>query len=147
MLPGLGDVGFVDVAMEPGGAQGFGVIGEEKVPVFALPGRPVDAFVAFEVFVRPVIRKMVGVTRLHRPTVRATLSADISSHGGPRQFARGRVSLVGEDEYRVDQLGALEAPHLTDLARANALIVVPEAAEHLPAGTEVDCLLLERRRG
>ena len=147
LLPGLGDVRFVDVAMEPGGSQGFGAIGEERVPVFALPGRPVDAFVAFEVFVRPVIRKMVGVTRLHRPTVRATLSTDISSHGGPRQFARGRVSQVGEDEYRVEQLGALQAPHLTDLARANALIVVPEAADHLAAGTEVDCLLLERRRG
>jgi molybdopterin molybdotransferase len=140
-------VDFVHVAMEPGAEQAFGVIGEERVPIFCLPGRPVDAFVAFEVFVRPAIRKMVGVTRLHRPTVRATLTADIDSTAGPRQFARARVSASGEEEYQVEPLGSLEAPHLTDLARANALAVVPESVAHIPAGAQVDCLLLERRRG
>lgn len=147
VLPSMGAVDFVDVAMEPGATQGFGVIGEERVPVFSLSGRPVDAFVAFEVFVRPVIRKMVGVTRLHRPTVRARLTRDIVSRSGPRQFARARVSTTGESEYRVEPLGELAAPHLTDLARANALIVVPEAVPRVAADTEVDCLLLERRRG
>ena len=147
VAPGLGHVDLVEVAMEPGGVQGFGTIGEEKVPVFCLPGRPVDAFVAFEVFVRPVIRKMVGVSRLHRPTVRATLTRDIDSRTGPRQFARARVSATSEESYQVQPLGALEAPHLTDLARANALVVVPEASDYLAEGAEVDCLLLERRRG
>lgn len=147
VAPSLGDVDFVRVAMEPGADQAFGVIGEEQVPVFCLPGRPVDAFVAFEVFVRPLIRKMVGVTRLHRPTVRATLTADIETVAGPRQFARAHVSSLGDDEYRVEPLGSLAAPHLTDLARANALLVVPEHVGSLPAGADVDCLLLERRRG
>ena len=147
VVPGLGPVDLVEVAMDPGGVQGFGAIGDEKVPVFCLPGRPVDAFVAFEVFVRPVIRKMVGVSRLHRPTVRATLTRDIESTRGPRQFARARVSASGEETYLVEPLGALEAPHLTDLARANALVVVPESADRLAEGAEVDCLLLERRRG
>jgi molybdopterin molybdotransferase len=146
VIGSLGDVRFVDLDMEPGGEQGFGVIGEESVPVFCLPGRPVDAFVSFEVFVRPVIRKMVGVTRLHRRTVRATLTRDVTSVAGSRQFARARVSASGEDDYQVEPLGDLAAPHLTDLARANALVVVPEAVDHLPAGAEVDCLLLERRR-
>jgi molybdopterin molybdotransferase len=147
VVPGLGAVDLVEVAMDPGGVQGFGTIGDEKVPVFCLPGRPVDAFVAFEVFVRPVIRKMVGVSRLHRPTVRATLTRDIESTRGPRQFARARVSASGEETFQVEPLGALEAPHLTDLARANALVVVPESTDHLVEGAEVDCLLLERRRG
>ncbi len=147
VIGSLGDVRFVDIDMQPGGEQGFGVIGEESVPVFCLPGRPVDAFVAFEVFVRPVIRKMVGVTRLHRPTVRATLTRDIVSTAGPRQFARARVAASGEEEYQVEPLGDLAAPHLTDLARANALVVVPEAVDQLSAGAQVDCLLLERRRG
>jgi molybdopterin molybdotransferase len=147
VAPSLGQVEFIHVAMEPGAEQAFGVVGEEQVPIFCLPGRPVDAFVAFEVFVRPVIRKMVGVSRLHRPTVRATLTADIDTAAGPRQFARARVSASGEDEYVVEPLGSLEAPHLTDLARANALVVVPEQVGHLAAGSSVDCLLLERRRG
>ncbi len=147
VVPTMGDVEMTRLAMDPGGVQGFGTIGEEQVPIFCLPGRPVDAFVAFEVFVRPVIRTMVGVSRLHRPTVRATLTDDIDSTPGPRQFARARVSAWREDSYRAEPLGTLDAPHLTDLARANALVVVPEAADRLDAGTEVDCLLLERRRG
>jgi molybdopterin molybdotransferase len=147
VVPRMGDVEMTRLAMDPGGVQGFGTIGEEQVPIFCLPGRPVDAFVAFEVFVRPVIRTMVGVSRLHRPTVRATLTDDIDSTPGPRQFARARVSAWREESYHVEPLGTLDAPHLTDLARANALVVVPESADRLEAGTEVDCLLLERRRG
>lgn len=147
VVPTLGEVDIATLAMDPGSVQGFGTVGDEQVPIFCLPGRPVDAFVAFEVFVRPVIRTMVGVSRLHRPTVRATLVDDIDSTAGPRQFARARVSATGEDSYQVQPLGTLDAPHLTDLARANALVVVPEAADRLEAGTEVDCLLLERRRG
>lgn len=147
VLPGLGDVEFIEVAMEPGGTQGYGVVGEEQVPVFALPGRPVDAFVAFEVFVRPVIRKMVGVSKLHRPTERAVLSQPVRSTPGRRQFARGRLHPTLEGTFTVDPLGTLEAPHLTDLARANTLVVVPEQTTSLAAGEEVDCLLLERRRG
>lgn len=147
VMPLLGEVPFVHLDMEPGPEQGFGTVGEERVPIFCLPGRPVDAFVAFEVFVRPVVRKMVGVPRLHRPNVRATLTSEVVSSQGLRQFARARVSAVSEEEYRVEPLGALAAPHLTDLARANALAVVPESVDHLPAGAQVDCLLLERRRG
>jgi molybdopterin molybdotransferase len=147
VVPTLGEVEFIDVAMEPGGVQGFGVIGEERVPVFCLPGRPVDAFVAFEVFVRPVIRKMVGVAKLHRPSERAELTAAVHASPGVRQFVRGRVHPTVEGTWLVDPLGAGESPHLTDLARANALVVVPEPVATLPAGAEVDCLLLERRRG
>jgi molybdopterin molybdotransferase len=147
VVPTLGDVDFIDVAMEPGGVQGFGVIGDERVPVFCLPGRPVDAFVAFEVFVRPVIRKMVGVAKLHRPSERAVLTAPVHASTGVRQFVRGRLHPTAEGTWRVDPLGAGESPHLTDLARANALVVVPEPVAALPAGAEVDCLLLERRRG
>jgi molybdopterin molybdotransferase len=147
VLPALGDVEFLEVAMEPGSVQGFGVIGEERVPVFCLPGRPVDAFVAFEVFVRPVIRKMVGVSRLHRPTERARLAEALESPRGLRHFARGRIHPTLDSGPVVEPLGTREAPHLTDLARANTLIVVPESVGALPAGDDVDCLLLERRRG
>ena len=46
--------------MQPGKPQGFGLIGEDEVPIIMMPGNPVSAFVSFEVFVRPVLRKMMG---------------------------------------------------------------------------------------
>ena len=48
--------------MQPGKPQGFGLIGDDRIPMIMLPGNPVSAFVSFEAFVRPVIRKLMGIT-------------------------------------------------------------------------------------
>src|SRR3954451_21419389 len=63
----IGEVKFERVAMQPGMPQGFGRIGPDKTPFFGLPGNPVSAYVSFEVFVRPALRRMLGVEPLHRP--------------------------------------------------------------------------------
>ena len=47
----LGTVEFVEVAMQPGKPQGFGIVGEDATPIFTLPGNPVSAYVSFEMFV------------------------------------------------------------------------------------------------
>jgi len=61
VLSRLGTVAFEQVAMQPGKPQGFGTIGPDSTPIITLPGNPVSSYVSFEVFVRPVIRKMLGV--------------------------------------------------------------------------------------
>ena len=61
VLSRLGTVGFHKVAMQPGMPQGFGTIGPDSTPVFGLPGNPVSAMVSFEAFVRPALRRMLGV--------------------------------------------------------------------------------------
>lgn len=50
---------FVQVAMQPGKPQGVGRLAG-GTPLLALPGNPVSAFVSFEVFVRPVLRRLLG---------------------------------------------------------------------------------------
>ena len=62
VMPELGECDFTQVAMQPGKPQGFGLIGDDRIPMIMLPGNPVSAFVSFEAFVRPVIRKLMGVT-------------------------------------------------------------------------------------
>ena len=57
-LSRMGTVTFDKVAMQPGMPQGFGGIGPDQTPIFTLPGNPVSAFVSFEMFVRPVLRRM-----------------------------------------------------------------------------------------
>ena len=73
VLSRLGTVTFDKVAMQPGKPQGFGTIGPDSTPIFTLPGNPVSAYVSFEVFVRPAMRRMLGVEPLDRPMVRAVL--------------------------------------------------------------------------
>ena len=84
----LGTVAFETVAMQPGKPQGFGTIGPDSTPIITLPGNPVSSYVSFEVFVRPVIRRMLGVEPLHRPVVRAVCEGAMTSPAGKRQYAR-----------------------------------------------------------
>ena len=146
VLSGLGTVSFDKVAMQPGKPQGFGTVGDDATPIFTLPGNPVSAFVSFEVFVRPAIRKMLGSARLHRPSAKAVLQERLRSPDGRRQFARARVQTSNDGTYHVRPIGSQQSHLMGDLAYANALIVVPEHVTEVAAGQVVDTVLLERRR-
>ncbi|MEW2076928.1 gephyrin-like molybdotransferase Glp [Streptomyces sp. NPDC013433] len=136
--PGSG-VEFRKLAMQPGKPQGFGSIGPDHTPLLALPGNPVSSYVSFELFVRPAIRTLMGLTDVHRPRVRAKLTADraLTSPGGRRQFLRGRYA-----DGTVTPVGGAGSHLVAALAQADALIVVPEDAESVAPGTEVEVVLL-----
>ena len=65
VLGRLGTVKFDKVAMQPGMPQGVGTIGPDTTPILTFPGNPVSAYVSFEVFGRPVLRRMLGAETLH----------------------------------------------------------------------------------
>ncbi len=133
---GLGTVDFVKVAMQPGGPQGAGTV--DGVPVVTLPGNPVSAFVSFEVFVRPALRRALGHADPDRLRVPARLAGPLRSPPGRRQFLRGRF-----DGGEVSQVGGPGSHLVAHLARANCLVVVPEDVTELDAGAEVDVVLIE----
>jgi molybdopterin molybdotransferase len=141
----LGDVRFDRVAMQPGMPQAFGVIGPDRTPFFGLPGNPVSAYVSFEVFVRPAIRRMLGVEPIHRPVVRARLQEPVTSPPGKRSFLRARLT-VEKGAYTVAPIGGSGSHLIASLASANALLVVPENKTELEAGATVSVMLLERRQ-
>jgi len=60
ILADLGELDTTRVAMHPGSVQGFGLLGDKKIPVFLLPSNPVSALVIFEIFIRPVVRICLG---------------------------------------------------------------------------------------
>ena len=133
---GLGTVDFVKVAMQPGGPQGAGTV--DGVPVVTLPGNPVSSFVSFEVFVRPALRHALGHAFPARLRVPARLDGPLESPPGRRQFLRGRY-----DGGTVSQVGGPGSHLVAHLSRANCLVVVPEDVTELPAGAEVDVVLIE----
>ena len=142
-LSALGTVDFVEVAMQPGKPQGFGKVFDEQTPIITLPGNSVSAYVSFEVFVLPAIRRMMGRTPYRRPMVHAVLAQDIASRPGVRQYLRG----VFEVTHRGAKVTPLEGTgsHLVgDLAHANALIIVGEDQTALNLGDTVRTLVLDR---
>lgn len=142
-LSELGTVTFHEVAMQPGKPQGFGVVGEDRTPIFTLPGNPVSAYVSFEVFVAPALRKMMGRTPLNRTLVRARLTQEVTSIKGRRQFLRGSFEpRVGGSV--VTPVGGPGSHLMGGLAQSNALIVLAEDVSHVPADSDVPVMLLDR---
>ncbi|MDQ2758225.1 MAG: molybdopterin molybdotransferase MoeA, partial [Actinomycetota bacterium] len=136
-----GDVEFLGVAMQPGKPQGFGLLGERGVPIFTLPGNPVSSYVSFEVFVRPALRTMMGLSPATRPVLKARLSHDLRSPAGRTQVARA-VATRTADGWEADPVWGQASHFVADLSRANAFVVVPAEVSHLDAGDEVDIWLL-----
>ena len=137
-LAGRG-VTFGKVAMQPGGPQGAGRL-DGGVAVVTLPGNPVSALVSFEVFVRPALRAALGHPHPERPVVVARLAQRVTSPSGRRQFRRG---VVDARKGTVAEIGGPPSHLLGSMAKADCLIVVPEEATELLAGSEVAVWLLD----
>lgn len=139
VLHDLGTVTFTDIAMEPGSFQGFGTIGPDSTAVIALPGEPVSAYVSFEVLVRPVIRQMLGLEKIHRPMVRATLKGSVTTAQDRRNYVL--ASLTVEDGKYV--VNPVNQQNFSGMVAANAFIVADDA--HHAAGSAVSVMMLERQ--
>lgn len=149
ILDDLGDIDTSRVAMHPGSVQGFGLMGEERIPTFLLPSNPVSALVVFEVYIRPLIRLALGKRNAHRRVVRARALNHIDSRPGRRGFIRARLMRDAETaDYLVEGLGgAAGAPAhlLAGLSEANAMVRVPEEVTEIRPGDVVDVLFLTQR--
>ncbi len=143
VAPELGLVDFAAVAMQPGKPQGFGLIGEDKVPMIMLPGNPVSSFVSFEAFVRPVIRKLMGVQPELRETVTAVTQTIIRSKPGRAQFVRARIKTDPGGRRVVEWIGNHSSHLLGGLQQANALLLIDAETEIIAAGDQVKAWLID----
>jgi molybdopterin molybdotransferase len=127
-----GDQGveFVKVAMQPGMPQGVGRVA--GTPIVTMPGNPVSALVSFEVFVRPALRRAMGLPAPERPRISAVLTETLTSPRGKRQFRRGVLDAAAET---VTGCGPPGSHHLRWLASANCLLDIPEDVVEVSAGS------------
>ncbi len=128
--------------MSPGRQLGVGTLGD-GIPVFCLPGDPVSAQMAFEVFVRPVLRSIAGWQDIHRPSLPAAVSTSWSSPAGMREFVPVQLAGAPSTGYQAHPTQAPGVQTISGLAYANAIAVVPEEVTQVNAGTQLHCLLLD----
>lgn len=149
VLSEMGEIDVERVAMHPGSVQGFGLLGDDRIPTFLLPSNPVSAMVVFEVMVRPLIRIALGKSTPRRRTVPARAIAPVDSVAGRRGLIRGQLMRDREtSEYLVQPFGGAtgaQAHLLAGLAEANCLVVVPDDVTHVRPGDIVDVLFLARQ--
>jgi molybdopterin molybdotransferase len=139
-ISNMGEITTVEMAIEMSGRHNFGLIGPDKTPIITLPGDPIAAYISFELFVRPMIRTMLGAATIHRPSVKAKLDKAIESSEGMRSYIRAALS---EDGKSVTPLSHQE--EISTLSDASAFIAVGEKDVNLKAGDEVNVVILERR--
>jgi molybdopterin molybdotransferase len=156
VLAAEGEVNFWRVRMKPGKPMVFGRLnlpslcppqwgggkGGESVPVLGLPGNPVSVMVSFEMFVRPAILKMLGMTEWKRPVVEATLVDEVKQKDDRRHFLRVRLEREA-GEYRAHLTGGQGSGILSSMVKANALAIIPEEWSRVPAGARVRVMLLD----
>jgi molybdopterin molybdotransferase len=138
----LGTVELWRVAVQPGKPLAFGRAG--KTLLFGLPGNPVSSFVTFELFVRPVLRRLAGHEDVvGRDIVHARLGDAISKSPNRRAFLRVRLAATeGTDDLTAHLAGGQDSHVLSALAAADGLAIIPEEDDALPAGSEVEVMRL-----
>ena len=164
----FGEIDLWRVAVQPGKPFAFGTARAPATTAATrtgrrpccsgCPGNPVSTFVTFELFVRPALRRLAGHRDddLFRPT-----RPGRAGRGPSRRAAAGArfVRVTAErDEHGTPQprrprprprplaggAGGQGSHVLSALATADALAVIPEADDALPAGAEVELWWLDR---
>ena len=141
-LQGLGEIETVIPRLSDAGRHNFGTIGPDKTPVITLPGDPIAAYLSAEIFVRPMIRTMLGAANIHRSIVQAKLTHAVESRVGYTSLIR--ASLASAKELMVTALP--EQDLLSTLSDAQGLIALPADSSGAAAGDIVDVMVLERNQ-
>jgi molybdopterin molybdotransferase len=131
---------FWRVRMRPGSPLGFAHVG--GVPWVGLPGNPVSTMVCFELYVRPAVRKMQGHRALFRRAVRAHIEEPVKTAGRLTHFLRAVVTPREDGTFGARLTGAQGSGILMSMAKANALLVVPEDRSEIAAGEPLTAILL-----
>ena len=136
----LSDVGKVvvhGVAMKPGKPVILAMVGNK--PVICLPGYPVSAYLAFETFAAPVIKRLTGNMEDSDSNIEAVLSKRLVSSLKHREYVRVKVGRVG-NRYVASPL-ARGAGAAMSLVRADGFCVIPQNSEGFEAGETVEIKL------
>ena len=143
------EIGTLDlwrVAIQPGKPLAYGSAPRPDggfCLLFGLPGNPVSRFVTFELFVRPVIRRLRGDgADQGRVIERATLAEPVRKSAARRAFIR--VTLEDGARGLIARLAGGQGSHvLSALALADGLAIIEEGPAEVPAGTEVEVIRLD----
>lgn len=135
VLATMGTVDFAWVAMEPGRVQGIGSLGSSNVPLVALPGDPTAAVVGFELFARPLVRRLMGHSEAF----------------GERRAVTAAESVVGSADVSdlvpvevLDDQATPVGPGPLAMTRANALLLIPPGMTEVRRGDVATAIMVGR---
>ena len=137
VISSLGEVTTVVPNLAESGKHSYGSIGPDKTPVIALPGEPLANYLSAELFIRPMILKMLGYRSIYRNSKKMKLEFEVLGTEGKANYIRGKVT--GEKEISLlPNQGAIATISTTD-----CLIYLPEKSERLGKGDSAEVIFLQ----
>jgi len=130
------DFRFERVRVQPGQPTAFG-IGKNK-PVFGLPGNPGSTLITYQLFARPALELLGGLSDPLLPLLSAHFEAPFRHKLGLTRFLPARLSPNGQQLRHIPWQGSSDIPAL---ARANAFLVADHDHESWQAGDTIRVML------
>ncbi len=134
------ELGFWKIAMRPGKPLIWGRLG--RVPVLGLPGNPVSALVCAIIFLLPALARLSGLPGASTPSRRVTCATPLAENDRRADFLRASLEADADGRITVRPFPVQDSSMLATLARAEALVLRAPFAPALPAGGEVEAIML-----
>ena len=113
--------------------------------IFGLPGHPVSAAVAFDLFVKPVLKQLSGLASDGLPeyrTVDASLMRNLNSTSGRTDFIR--IRLEKQDSGEIGAIPVLgKSGALSTMVKAQGYLIIEEHQQGLREGEMVKVRLFD----
>lgn len=135
VVAGLGDLLVHGVAVRPGHPVILGML-REGIPIIGVPGYPVSAALTGEIFVRPLLRRWLGLPAWEPQTLSATLTRKVHSSLGDDEYLRVSVGVVGERTVATPL--SRGAGVISSLVRADGIVRIPAGVQGHSAGAQVE---------
>jgi molybdopterin molybdotransferase len=136
-----GEMLFNKLAIRPGSPTTVGVFKNKFL--FALSGNPGASFVGFELFVRPVLRGMMGQSTFELPVFTAILTENFDKPSPLERYVRGIYSIEGGQVF-VRPAGMEKSSITLTIRDANCLIIVPPGDRGVQKGDTVQAIMLKK---
>lgn len=118
------------------------IIGQmNNTPIIGVPGYPVSTFIAFEIVVKPIIRKFLKLDKNKNKVIQAKLTKKIYSSLKNEEFIRVKLGIIN-NQYVATPLDR-GAGVTMSLVKADGLMIIPKNCEGYEANTIVDVSLLK----
>lgn len=145
IIEDLGKLLVHGIDVMPGKPLALGVVNDK--PIIGVPGYPVSAFIACELFLKPLICRMLGLPaedmylRLRRDSVEGVMGRRVRSKLGVQEFVRVNAGYVDGRLVAVP-LGR-GASLLNSIVRADGFVRIPSSSEGIEVGEDVLIELLK----
>jgi molybdopterin molybdotransferase len=136
------ELDFWKIAMRPGKPLLFGRMESQRV--LGVPGNPVSALICAEVFLVPMLGRLLGLAEEKRPEPEAVLGEALPANGIREHYMRAQSEWREDGMRVVTPLPSQDSSLVAALARADCLIVRPPNAPPLPEGASVRIMPLDR---